>query len=104
MCVLTSSVSIHAIEPRHSILEMNAGRSSAVSKWPMSMAELLLFHHAQGLMAGCLAFADDLRATGPVVHTPDLYAGKTFTILADGVGSDKNVGLHTIMDRGRPAA
>src|SRR5438093_503118 len=38
---------------------MNAGRSSAVSKWPMSMAELLLFHHAQGLTAGCLAFADD---------------------------------------------
>ena len=25
------------------------------------MAEILLFHHAQGLTAGCLAFADELR-------------------------------------------
>jgi len=83
---------------------MNAGRSSAVSKWPMSMAELLLFHHAQGLTAGCLAFADNLRATGHVVHTPDLYDGKTFTKLADGVGYAKKVGFDTIMDRGRRAA
>lgn len=37
------------------------------------MAELLLLHHAQGLTAGCLAFADELRAAGHVVHAPDLY-------------------------------
>ena len=47
------------------------------------MAELLLFHHAQGLTAGCLSFADELRAAGHVVHAPDLYDGKTFTKLAD---------------------
>ena len=42
------------------------------------MAEVLLFHHAQGLTTGVVAFADDLRAAGHTVHTPDLYAGRTF--------------------------
>jgi dienelactone hydrolase len=68
------------------------------------MAELLLFHHAQGLTAGCLAFADDLRAAGHLVHAPDLYDGKTFTDLADGVGYAKQVGFDTIVERGRRAA
>jgi dienelactone hydrolase len=45
------------------------------------MAELVLFHHALGLTAGCLSFADELRAAGHVVHAPDLYDGKTFTQL-----------------------
>ena len=49
------------------------------------MAEVLLFHHALGLTSGCRSFADELRAAGHVVHTPDLYEGKTFTDLADGV-------------------
>lgn len=68
------------------------------------MAELLLFHHAQGLTAGCLSFADDLRAAGHVVHAPDLYDGKTFTELADGVGYAKEVGFDTIVERGRLVA
>lgn len=68
------------------------------------MAELLLFHHAQGLTAGCLSFADELRTAGHVVHAPDLYDGKTFTQLADGVGYAKKVGFDTIIERGRLAA
>jgi dienelactone hydrolase len=68
------------------------------------MAELLLFHHAQGLTAGCLAFADELRAAGHVVHTPDLYDGTTFTDLADGVDYAEQVGFDTIIERGRLAA
>jgi hypothetical protein len=36
------------------------------------MTELLLFHHAQGQTQGFLAFADELRAAGHVVHAPDL--------------------------------
>jgi dienelactone hydrolase len=67
------------------------------------VAELVLFHHAQGLTAGCLAFADELRAAGNVVHAPDLYDGKTFTDLADGVGYAKEVGFGTILERGRLA-
>jgi dienelactone hydrolase len=68
------------------------------------MAELLLFHHAQGLTAGCLSFADRLRAAGHVVHAPDLYDGMTFTELADGVGYAEQVGFDTIIERGRLAA
>ena len=68
------------------------------------MAEVLLFHHAQGLTAGCLSFADDLRAAGHVVHAPDLYDGNTFADLDDGVGYAKEVGFATILERGRLAA
>src|SRR5690348_15755293 len=68
------------------------------------MAEILLFHHAQGRTTGVLSFADELRADGHVVHTPDLYDGKTFANLDDGVGYAREVGFDTIMERGRHAA
>lgn len=68
------------------------------------MAEVLLFHHAQGLTAGCIAFADQLRAAGHVVHTPDLYDGRTFTELPDGVAYAEQVGFGQIIERGRLAA
>jgi dienelactone hydrolase len=66
--------------------------------------EVLLFHHAQGLTAGCLSFADELRAAGHEVHTPDLYDGKTFAELAEGMGYVEQVGFGTIIERGRLAA
>jgi dienelactone hydrolase len=68
------------------------------------MAEILLFHHAQGQTQGFLAFADELRAAGHDVHAPDLYDGKTFTDLNEGVGYAKEVGFETISERGRLAA
>jgi dienelactone hydrolase len=68
------------------------------------MTEMLLFHHAQGQTQGFLAFADELRAAGHVVHAPDLYDGKTFTDLDEGVGYAKEVGFGTIAERGRLAA
>jgi dienelactone hydrolase len=68
------------------------------------VAELLLLHHAQGLTAGCLAFADELRAAGHVVHTPDLYDGKTFAELDDGIGYAREVGFDTMQERGVRAA
>ena len=68
------------------------------------MAEILLFHHAHGLTPGCLAFADELRAAGHTVHTPDLYDGETFTDLDEGVGYAKRIGFDTIAERGRIAA
>ena len=68
------------------------------------MAEILLFHHAQGQTPGFLGFADELRAAGHVVHIPDLYEGETFADLDDGVGYAKRVGFDTILERGRLAA
>jgi dienelactone hydrolase len=68
------------------------------------MAEVLLFHHAQGLTAGVRSFSDELRAAGHVVHAPDLFDGRTFSELADGVGYAEQVGFDTIIERGRLAA
>ncbi|MEX1103343.1 MAG: dienelactone hydrolase family protein [Dehalococcoidia bacterium] len=68
------------------------------------MTEVLLFHHAQGQTAGFLAFADELRAAGHVVHAPDLYDGKTFADLNEGVANAKRVGFDNILERGVAAA
>jgi dienelactone hydrolase len=68
------------------------------------MAEILLFHHALGLTAGCRAFADDLRAAGHLVQLPDLYEGRTFAALEEGVGHAEKIGFDTIVERGRRAA
>jgi dienelactone hydrolase len=68
------------------------------------MTEVLLFHHAQGQTAGFLAFADELRAAGHVVHAPDLYDGRTFAELTDGVNYAEQVGFDAIVQRGGTAA
>ena len=48
------------------------------------MADVLLFHHIQGLTPGVVAFADALRAAGHTVHVPDLFAGRTFASIEEG--------------------
>lgn len=68
------------------------------------MAEVLLFHHALGLTDGCRAFADRLRREGHIVHLPDLYGGRTFGRLEDGVAHAEAVGFATILERGSAAA
>src|SRR6202165_83311 len=67
------------------------------------MAEVVLFHHAQGQTAGFLAFANDLRSAGHTVHAPDLYEGRTFPTLDGGVAYAKQVGFDTLGERGRLA-
>jgi dienelactone hydrolase len=68
------------------------------------MTTVLLFHHAQGQTTGFLAFADELRKAGHTVHTPDLYDGKTFGDLDEGVGYAKQVGFGEVLRRGTAAA
>jgi dienelactone hydrolase len=68
------------------------------------MAEVVLFHHAQGQTPGFEAFADELRAAGHTVHTPDLYDGRTFDTLDEGVGYAKQVGFDVLPERARVAA
>lgn len=65
------------------------------------MAEVLLFHHAQGLTTGVQEFADRLRAAGHTVHVPDLYDGHVFDDLESGIGYADEVGFGTVMERGR---
>jgi dienelactone hydrolase len=68
------------------------------------MAEVLLFHHAQGRTSGFLAFADELRRAGHTVHAPDLYNGRTFETLDEGVAYAGEIGFGDIIERGVRAA
>lgn len=68
------------------------------------MADVLLFHHAQGQTAGFLAFADDLRGAGHTVYTPDLYGGRTFDTLDAGVAFAEQIGFGEVIERGVRAA
>lgn len=68
------------------------------------MSEVLLFHHAQGLTPGVVAFADELRQAGHTVHTPDLYDGQTFADLDDGVAYAQQAGFAKLIDLGVAAA
>jgi dienelactone hydrolase len=69
------------------------------------MAEVLLFHHAQGQTPGFGAFADELRAAGHTVHTPDLFDGRTFDSIDDGLAYVTELGgFGEVIERGDRAA
>jgi dienelactone hydrolase len=68
------------------------------------MAEVVLFHHALGLSPGVVAFADELRAAGHTVHTPDLFEGRAFDTIKEGVGYAGEVGFGEVIQRGVRAA
>src|SRR5687768_10435489 len=64
------------------------------------MAEVALFHHAQGLTPGVVAFANELRRAGHTVHAPDLYDGRTSATLEEGLAHAKEIGFGVVMERG----
>lgn len=68
------------------------------------MAEVLLFHHALGLTDGLHAFADELRAAGHGVSAPDLYDGRTFASIDEGVAHASQVGFQALMEAGAAEA
>lgn len=68
------------------------------------MAEVVLFHHAQGLTPGVVAFADELRGAGHTVHTPDLFEARTFDSIEDGMAFIEQAGFPEMVERGVQAA
>jgi dienelactone hydrolase len=69
------------------------------------MAEVLLFHHAQGQTEGFHAFADELRGAGHTVHTPDLFDGRTFGSIDEGLAFvEENGGFGEMIEHGVRAA
>ena len=56
------------------------------------MAEVLLYHHVQGLTDGVQSFADELREAGHTVHTPDLFEGRTFDTIEEGMAFARDAG------------
>ena len=63
------------------------------------MAEVVLFHHVQGLTDGVTAFADALRAAGHTVHTPDLFDGERPASIEDGVAHVRSLGDDALEQR-----
>ncbi len=68
-----------------------------------TVTDVVLFHSALGLRPAVRAFADDLRAAGHAVHTPDLFDGATFDNLADGVRKRDELGIEELIGRAQAA-
>jgi dienelactone hydrolase len=63
------------------------------------MAEVAVFHHVQGLTDGVRAFADQLRADGHTVHTPDLFDGERPASIDDGMALTQRIGEDALRER-----
>jgi dienelactone hydrolase len=64
------------------------------------MTEVVLYHHVQGLTDGVRAFADELRHGGHAVHTPDLFDGRTFDTIEEGMSFARDAGFGALAERG----
>jgi len=67
------------------------------------MAEVVLFHHVQGLTDGVCAFAEQLRAGGHTVHTPDLFEGELPATIEDGMALTTRIGDEVLAERAERA-
>ena len=63
------------------------------------MAEVVLFHHVQGLTDGVRAFAEQLLAGGHTVHTPDLFEGELPASIDDGIALVRRLGDDVLEER-----
>jgi dienelactone hydrolase len=64
------------------------------------MAEVVLYHHVQGLTEGVRSFANELRQAGHTVHTPDMFEGHTFDTIDEGLDFAREQGFGTLVGRG----
>ena len=68
------------------------------------MAEVVVFHHALGVTDAVQHFATVLREGGHTVHVPDLFDGRTFTDIEEGVAySEELGGPMAMVEKGRTA-
>jgi len=68
------------------------------------MTDVVLYHHVQGLTEGVRSFADELRQAGHTVETPDLFDGRTFGTIEEGMAFAREVGFGALAERGVGAA
>ncbi len=68
------------------------------------MTDVVLYHHVQGLTEGIQTFADELRQAGHTVHTPDLFDGRTFDTIEEGMAFAGKAGFGALAERGVAAA
>ena len=68
------------------------------------MTEVVLYHHVQGLTDGVRSFGEELRQAGHTVHTPDLFDGRTFGTIEEGMAFARETGFESLATRGVTAA
>lgn len=67
------------------------------------MAQVLLFHSDLGLRPGVLDFAEQLRAAGHTVTTPDLYGGQTLDDYESGLKKWLALGFPALIQHAQAA-
>ncbi len=67
------------------------------------MAEVVLFHHVQGLTDGVRAFAAELAKGGHTVHTPDLFEGEQPATIDNGIALVQLIGDEELERRANAA-
>lgn len=65
------------------------------------MAEVLLLHHVLGRTKGIEAIVDQLREAGYTVHVPDLFDGRMFSSLEEGLVFVKEIGFEEVTEARR---
>jgi dienelactone hydrolase len=68
------------------------------------MATVVLYHHVQGLTDGVQAFAEELRRAGHTVHTPDMFGGRRFDTIEEGMAFARETGFGELAAKGLAAA
>ena len=67
------------------------------------MADVILFHHALGMTDGVVAFAERLRDGGHQVTVADLFGGRRFDTIDEGVAYEEQLGWDEMIARSEAA-
>ncbi len=73
---------------------------AVVGKRGDERVEVLLFHHVMGRTTGMDSFADQIRKVGHTVHVADLFEGRVFATIEEGMEYVGEIGLEQILERG----
>ncbi|MFM9675033.1 dienelactone hydrolase family protein [Streptomyces brasiliscabiei] len=72
--------------------------------WHDGLMNIVLFHSTYGLRPAVREAADRLRAAGHEVWTPDLFDGRTFDTVEDGMAFNQELGREELLKRAVLAA
>src|SRR5215468_9707016 len=78
--------------------------SSKPSSMLREQPEVIVYHSAYGLRPAIIEFADNLRAAGYLVHTPDLYDGEVFSDRNDAVRKNHELRADAMLQEAVAAA
>lgn len=67
------------------------------------MTTVVLFHDVLGKGGGVADWVAALEEAGHTVHAPDLFEGRTYATVDEGLAAVREIGFQTVLDRGRAA-